>query len=313
MNPTHPIVLEVDLRQDRLDSFLTQVLPGLTRTESARLISAGQVQVAGKVETKKGRRLEPGDQVIVNRPETPGLDMTGFPPLTRLFEDEHLLIIEKSQGMSVHPAPGEKGVTVLDLFRRQCPQLADFVDQERPGIVHRLDKDTSGVLVLAKTETALRRMQKLFKRREVEKTYLALVRGRVTFRNGTIDYPIARSRRYPGRFEADRRGNRGQDSRDALTLFTTLIERPSFSLLRLMPSTGRTHQLRVHLTAYGHSVLGDPLYGRQVAGDPPRLALHAAAISFVHPCLPVRIEASSPLPLDLRQWLAAGLRRERGE
>ncbi|HNX97084.1 MAG TPA: RluA family pseudouridine synthase [Candidatus Aminicenantes bacterium] len=307
MNP--PITLDVDSRQDRLDLFLVQFLPDITRTEASRLIAAGHVRVGDRVETKKGRRLEAGDRVVVERPEVSGHDLASFPPLTRLYEDEYLLLIEKVPGMSVHPAPGEKGVTVLDLFRRQCPQLEEFQDQERPGIVHRLDKDTSGILVLAKTEIAFGRMQKMFKRREVQKTYLALVRGRVTFRNGTIDYPIARSRRYPGRFEADRRGQR-EDARDALTLFTTLIGRPSFSLLRLMPHTGRTHQLRVHLAAYGHPVLGDPLYGREGTGDPNRLALHAAAIAFDHPCLPIRIEASSPLPADLRQWLAAGLKRE---
>ena len=149
---------------------------------------------------------------------------------------------------------------MLDIFRFHYPQIAEMADQERPGIVHRLDKDTSGVLILAKSEEALERMQELFQEREMQKTYLALVKGHMRFRNGTIDLPLARSLKNRARFEVV--GEDREDRREAVTDFSVIREFEKFTYVRLMPQTGRTHQLRVHLAHFGNPVLGDILYGK---------------------------------------------------
>ena len=189
---------------------------------------------------------------------------------------------------------------MLDIFRFHYPQVAAFADQERPGIVHRLDKDTSGILILAKSEEALERMQELFQEREMQKTYLALVKGHMRFRNGTIDLPLARSVKNRARFEVVGRGSPG--GREAVTDFTVLRAFEKFTYVRLMPHTGRTHQLRVHLSYFGNPILGDILYGNRKELVLPRLALHAYQIEFVHPFTGNGIRVTSPLPVDLRPF-----------
>ena len=286
---------------ERLDHFLAASLQDVSRSRLEKLIKNGRVTVNGVVETKKSSEVIPGDLVAVE-PET--VAEAAYHPsqrLAKLFEDEWLLVIDKPAGLTVHPGAGEKRETVLDIFRHEYPQVGAMADSERPGIVHRLDKDTSGVLILAKSEEAVRRMQALFQEREMRKTYLALVAGRMRFRNGTIDRPLARSQRHRARFEVV--GEDRNDRRDAVTEFSVIREFEKFTFVRLMPLTGRTHQLRVHLAHFGCPVLGDILYGRSRGKDFPRLALHAFRIEFDHPFTGAHVTVTSPLPKDLRQYM----------
>ncbi len=285
----------------RIDQFLTGVLGTLSRSQVEKLIANGRVCLNDEVLLRKNRDVSPGDKVTVEI-ETP--EASAYVPsrqLQKLFEDEWLLVIDKPAGLVVHPGAGEKQETVLDIFRFYYPQINEMADQERPGIVHRLDKDTSGVLILAKTEEALQAMQELFQAREMQKTYLALVKGQMRFRNGTIDLPLARSLKNRARFEVPREER--ADQREAITDFSVIRAFEKFTFVRLMPHTGRTHQLRVHLAHFGNPVLGDILYGNRKDLGFPRLALHALRIEFIHPFSGEPLRVTSPLPVDLRRYM----------
>lgn len=295
------LAFEVGEYWERIDHYLTTILPELSRNRIEKLIKNRQVALNGAPLLKKSQEIHAGDRVVV---EIEGADETVYLPsrtLARLFEDEWLLVIDKPSGLSVHPGAGARQETVLDIFRYHYPQVEEMADLERPGIVHRLDKDTSGVLILAKSDEALARMQELFQEREMHKTYLALVSGRMRFRNGTIDLPLARSLKNRARFEVA--GEDREDRREALTDFSVLREFDKFTYVRLMPKTGRTHQLRVHLAHFGNPVLGDFLYGKTRGKDFPRLALHAYRIEFVHPFTGNSLRITSPLPADLRRYM----------
>jgi 23S rRNA pseudouridine1911/1915/1917 synthase len=285
----------------RIDHFLTAVLDTLSRNQIEKLIANRHVSLNGAVLLRKNREVFPDDRVTVEI-ETP--EETVYLPsrsLTRLFEDEWLLVIDKPAGLVVHPGAGEKQETVLDIFRFHYPQINEMSDQERPGIVHRLDKDTSGILILAKTEEAQEKMQELFQEREMQKTYLALVKGQMRFRNGTINLPLARSLKNRARFEVPKEDR--HDQREAVTDFAVIRAFEKFTYVRLMPHTGRTHQLRVHLAHFGNPVLGDSLYGNRKDSGFPRLALHAQRIEFIHPFTGNGICVTSPLPADLRRHI----------
>jgi 23S rRNA pseudouridine1911/1915/1917 synthase len=292
----------------RIDHFLAGALDATSRSQVEKLIRDGRVSVNGGVVPRKNRALAPGDRVTVEI-ETP--NQAVYVPtrtLDKLYEDEWLLVIDKPSGLVVHPGAGEKQETVLDLFRHYYPEINAMADQERPGIVHRLDKDTSGVLILAKTEEALQAMQALFQEREMQKTYLALVQGRMRFRNGTIDLPLARSLKHRARFEVPREER--ADQREAVTDFSVIRYFAGFTHVRLMPHTGRTHQLRVHLAHSGNPVLGDILYGRSKGKDFPRLALHALRVEFVHPFTGEALRITSPLPADLKNHIIESIKSE---
>jgi 23S rRNA pseudouridine1911/1915/1917 synthase len=285
----------------RIDHFLTAFLDSMSRSQIEKLIKNRQVSLNGEVLLRKNREVFPDDRVTVEI-EIP--EETVFVPsqsLVKLFEDEWLLVIDKPAGLVVHPGAGEKQETVLDIFRHFYPQINEMADQERPGIVHRLDKDTSGILILAKTEEAQEKMQELFQEREMQKTYLALVKGQMRFRNGTIDLPLARSLKNRARFEVPKEDR--ADQRDAVTDFAVIRGFEKFTYVRLMPHTGRTHQLRVHLAHFGNPVLGDILYGNRKDPGFHRLALHAHKIEFIHPFTGNGICVTSTLPADLRRFI----------
>ena len=287
---------------ERIDHYLTAVLQSMSRSRIEKLIKNRQVTLNGAVLLRKNREVFPDDRVTV---EIESPEETTYIPsrsLAKLFEDEWLLVIDKPTGLAVHPGAGEKQETVLDIFRFHYPQITTMSDQERPGIVHRLDKDTSGVLILAKSEAALEEMQRLFQEREMQKTYLALVKGHMRFRNGTIDLPLARSWKNRARFEVV--GEDREDRREAVTDFSVIHEFEKFTYVRLMPHTGRTHQLRVHLAHFGNPVLGDILYGNRKQHELPRLALHAYSIEFTHPFTQNHLRVTSPLPADLRGYMS---------
>jgi 23S rRNA pseudouridine1911/1915/1917 synthase len=286
---------------ERIDHYLTAVLQSLSRSRIEKLIKNRQVTLNGAVLLRKSQEIFPGDRIVVEIVSEDETVFTPSRPLQKLFEDEWLLVIDKPSGLPVHPGAGEKQETVLDIFRFHYPQINSMADQERPGIVHRLDKDTSGVLILAKSQAALEEMQRLFQEREMQKTYLALVKGQMRFRNGTIDLPLGRSTKNRARFEVV--GEHREDRRDAITDFSVIRAFEKFTYVRLMPHTGRTHQLRVHLAHFGNPILGDILYGNRKQLDLPRLALHAYQIEFIHPFTHNSMRVTSPLPADLRQYM----------
>jgi len=290
----------------RLDHFLSESLKSISRTRLVKLIEEGHIKLNSQPVSKKNIHIRVGDIVDLELVE-PGPKEHRYQPsieLNKLFEDEYLLIIDKPWGISIHPGSGEHGETIFDIFRFYYPQVEEMKETERPGIVHRLDKDTSGVLLLAKDLITMKRLQKQFKRREVKKTYLALVHGRVRYRNGTIDAGIYRDPRHRTRFKALRAGERLRDMvnvREAVSEFSVIRQYRDFALLKVSPLTGRTHQVRVHLSFYGNPILGDPVYGK---GHPfERLALHAYSLEFTHPVTGNLIYTYSVFPEVFRNFL----------
>ena len=211
------------------------------------------------------------------------------------YEDEHLLVVDKGPGVVVHPARGHGEGTLAQLLAAS----AAGGDPERAGIVHRLDRDTSGLLVISRSERAHRRLQAALRRRQIEREYLTLVQGRPPARSGTIEAPIGRDPRVRTRMTVG-----GAHAREARTHFTLERALAGTSLLRLRLDTGRTHQIRVHLRALGHPVCGDPEYGTAGVLGLTRQFLHAARLAFEHPFTGQRVDVCSPLPADLRDALA---------
>jgi 23S rRNA pseudouridine1911/1915/1917 synthase len=246
----------------------------------------------------KSHKLAGGEEIAVE-PPAPVADEppVAQPELTIVYEDEHLLVVDKPAGVVVHPAPGHAGGTLAQAL---AAAGAEGGEEDRPGIVHRIDRDTSGLLVVARSEEAYERLQRLVKRHEVTREYLALVVGRPRSRRGTIDAPIGRDRHDRLRHSLDT-----DSPRAAVTHFELEELLPQHALLRVRLETGRTHQIRVHLAAIDLPVAGDPSYG--VRGDLglERQFLHAARLAFAHPVTGVEVDVSSPLPPDLAGALAA--------
>lgn len=293
----------------RVDVFLHQCLPEMSRTSIAKLIKDNQVKLNDKPLLKKNMDLVAGDVLEVAIPEeednaasyTPSFHIKDI----KLYEDDYLIIVNKPYDIAIHSGAGAHTETLLDIFKYDYPEInqiqTDDPDQ-RPGIVHRLDRETSGLLILAKDLITMKRMQKRFKRREVHKTYLALVSGQVRFKNGTIDAPITRSPKNRTRFcVADLDRNNTSAVRESVTRYTRLYQFENFALVKAYPITGRTHQIRVHFAHLGNPVLGDVLYGK--GKNFPRLALHSHCIQFYHPITEQLITSYSPFPQIFRDFL----------
>jgi 23S rRNA pseudouridine1911/1915/1917 synthase len=259
-----------------------------SRAAAERLLSGGAVAVDGQVRPKS-HRLEGGEEVEFEEAPAP-LPLVQEPMELRIaFEDEHLLVVDKPAGLVVHPGAGQAaGTLVHGLLGRVAGGPA-----ERPGIVHRLDRDTSGLLVVARTEDAYRRLRRLVSRRRLERTYLALVRGRPRSLRGLVDAPIGRDRADPTHHSLDT-----ASPREARTHFELVELLPEHALLRVSLETGRTHQIRVHLAAIGLPVVGDRAYGVPGLGL-ERQFLHAARLALEHPITGERVDVESPLPPDL--------------
>ena len=281
---------------ERLDRFLAS-LPEVGSRGSAERVLAEGVLVDGRREAKS-HRLTGGEQVEFEPPERAQPSLAAEEMDLRIaYEDDHLVVVDKPAGLVVHPAPGHAtGTLVQGLLARHIAGG----DADRPGIVHRLDRDTSGLIVVARSEEAHQRLQALVRRRELERRYLALVVGRPRSRSGRIEAPIGRDRRDPMRHSLD-----SETPREAVTHFELVELLPRHSLLDVRLETGRTHQIRVHLSAIGLPVAGDPVYGRPRELDLERQFLHAARLAFTHPFTDERVEAESPLPEDLVTALAA--------
>jgi 23S rRNA pseudouridine1911/1915/1917 synthase len=280
----------------RLDRFLAELPEVGSRAAAERLLAAGGVAVDGAARAKS-HRLAGGEELELEPPERAPSELVPEAMDLRIaFEDEHLLVVDKPAGVVVHPAPGHAaGTLVHGLLGRSA---AGGEEPERPGIVHRLDRDTSGLLVVARSDEAHRRLQLLLRRRAVEREYLALVRGRPRSRAGRIEAPIGRDRRDPTRHSLDT-----ATPREAITHFELLELLREHALLAVKLETGRTHQIRVHLAAIDLPVAGDHVYG--VEGDLglERQFLHAARLAFPHPFSGDPVEASSPLPPELEKAL----------
>ncbi len=280
----------------RLDQFLAGLPEIGSRAVAERLLSAGAVLVDGRPRAKS-HKLGGGEELEF---EPPAPQPSGLEPqamdLVVPYEDEHLLVVDKPAGIVVHPAPGHaRGTLVHGLLAHD---VEGGEEPERPGIVHRLDRDTSGLLVVARSAEAHRRLQKLVQRRELAREYLALVVGRPRSRRGTIDAPVGRDRRDPLRHSLDT-----DTPREAITHFEVERLLPRHALLRVTLETGRTHQIRVHLAAIDLPVAGDPLYGRPGELRLTRQFLHAARLAFEHPFTGELVDVSSPLPPDLDDCL----------
>jgi 23S rRNA pseudouridine1911/1915/1917 synthase len=275
---------------ERLDRFLASLPEVGSRGTAERLVEAGGVLVDGKRENKS-HRLAGGEEVEF---EPPGREPELAPEamdLRLVHADEHLVVVDKPAGLVVHPAPGHSSGTLVHGLLAH--EIAGG-DTERPGIVHRLDRDTSGLMVVARSEEAHRRLQALIRRHAVERHYLTLVVGRPRSRRGRIEAPIGRDRRDPTRHSLDT-----DTPRDAVTHFELLEMLPKHSLLDVRLETGRTHQIRVHLAAIDLPVAGDRVYGRPRELGLERQFLHAARLSFVHPFSGTPVNVESPLPPDL--------------
>jgi 23S rRNA pseudouridine1911/1915/1917 synthase len=279
---------------ERLDVFLADHAG--SRAAAQRLIDAGRVQVDGAARPKR-HVLAAGARVTVD--VAPAVSEPEVAParFDLAYEDEHLLVVDKPAGVVVHPGPGhERGTLVQALEGR----VAGGEDPERPGVVHRLDRDTSGLLLLARTEPVHAALQAMLAARGITREYLALVDGRPAARSGTIDAPLGRDRRVRTRISTDT-----DEPRAAITHFETVEARPGATLLRVRLQTGRTHQIRAHLRAIGHPVLGDPVYGVTGRLGLQRQFLHAERLALRHPVTGSELDVRSPLPDDL----AAALER----
>ncbi|MEW5801366.1 MAG: RluA family pseudouridine synthase [bacterium] len=306
-----------DVRQ-RIDRFLSQRQDlDLSRSQIQRLLEAGQISVNGITMNKTGYSLREGDHIEVTLPEPKVTQaIPQAIPLDIVYEDDSIIVVNKPSGMVVHPAAGNIDGTLVNALLHHCRFLSGIGGVTRPGIVHRLDKDTTGLLIVAKTDAAHRSLSEQIKARMVKKIYRALVYGKLPQSEGEIETRI-------GRHVTDRKKMSTMTRRGRLAITHYMVEEalpgcdPLFSLLRVCLKTGRTHQIRVHLSHIGHPLVGDPVYGYrkpppsikkypkvcQAAADLKRQALHAEVLGFIHPEGKNYLEFTAPLPEDFAHLL----------
>ena len=288
----------VEAGGERLDKITPAHVPDLSRATAQRLIKAGEVTVNGRP-SKPSYRVQVGDEVVVRVPiEMPAPVVAENIPLDVIYEDDALLVVNKPAGMVVHPAYGHASGTLVNAVLAHCPQIADVGGPDRAGVVHRLDKDTSGLILIAKDGVTRATLQRQFKRRQVAKTYLALVEGQMQPREGVVEAPVGRDKRQRKKMAVVRSG------REARTMYRAIEYFANYTLLEVRPHTGRTHQVRVHLSWLGYPIVGDAVYGRHrqrlLRG---RHFLHAARIRFSHPATSEEVEFEAPLPPKLADVL----------
>jgi len=286
---------------DRLDRWLAGQLD-LSRSRLQKLIEGGQVCLNGAVCTDKNAAVQGGDRAVVTVPAAVPLALVPEAiPLDVLFEDAHLIVVNKPAGLVVHPAPGHESGTLVNALLARCPHLAGIGGVQRPGIVHRLDKDTTGALVVAKSERVHRDLQAQIQAKTARREYLGVVYGVPRTETGTIARAIGRHPHDRKKMAAVERGGRA-----AITHWQIRERLGNFTLLHFQLETGRTHQIRVHSAALGHPLVGDTLYG---SGRSPGVnlqgqALHAWRLSFRHPVTGEAIAATAPLPAEFETLLA---------
>lgn len=311
-----------DIDPDRADKVIAACLPQeQSRSSLARLIRQGQVLVNGRT-VRPSTVLKPGDRVQLVPEDRQALPLRKHesPHFKILFEDEDLIVVDKPAGLVVHPGAGRPAGTLVDALTETRPQMVGVGESGRWGVVHRLDRDTSGVMVLAKTAVTHSALSALFKQHSIHRIYLALVRGDPGEDEGTINIPLGRHRR-----DRKRMSTSTLKPRHALTRWKVRTRYGGLTLLEVAPQTGRTHQIRAHLAYAGLPVAGDPMYGRKrgrsVVKDPilrdalallKRQALHATVLGFIHPVKSEYAEFSSPVPTDIAEALSLCERARRG-
>jgi len=280
----------------RLDKYVCQKCSELSRTYIQKLITDGHITVNDRI-AKAGLKLNIGDRLTVTiSSAAPSPLSPEAIPLNIIYEDDDLLVIDKPAGLAIHPAPGHPSHTLVNAVLSYLPTLPDTDDSLRPGIVHRLDKDTSGVMLVAKNRQAQANLIDQFKTHSVVKVYLVLVKGYLTPESGVIEAPIGRDPRNRKRMAVATKG------REARTQYNVVKYIGDYTLLEVRPETGRTHQIRVHLSAIGYPVVGDKVYGVKSAYL-PRQFLHASRLGFKLPSTGEYVEFTSDLPPDLAQAL----------
>ena len=296
INEQQSIELIVDSdAEPRLDSWLSLQLPDFSRSRWQKLISLGHIQIANRVCSDKKYKLKAGDRVCVHIPDPEPLDLIPEAiPLDILYEDEHLLIVNKPAGMVVHPSAGHSAGTLVHALLAHCP-LSSIGGVQRPGIVHRLDKDTTGAIVIAKTDFAHQHLQQQLQAKTARREYLGIVYGTPKVESGTIDLPV-------GRHPVDRLRNTilpiEQGGKSAVTHWQIEERLRSFSLIKFRLETGRTHQIRIHAAKMGHPIVGDPVYGsgRSIGVNLPGQALHAWHLQLIHPQTGDLVSVTAPIP-----------------
>jgi len=290
------INLQVEEKGERIDRYLSQELPDLSRSRIQQLIEQGLVQVNGKLCTSKKVTVQLGDRISLTIPEAKPLDLQPEAiPLDILYEDDSLIIINKPAGLVVHPAAGHESGTLVNALLAHCQNLAGIGGVQRPGIVHRLDKDTTGAIAIAKTDHAHQHLQAQLKAKTARREYLGVVYGAPSAESGTIDQPI-------GRHLVDRKKMAvvpvEKGGRLAVTHWQVRERLGNYTLMQFQLETGRTHQIRVHSTHIGHPIVGDPVYsaGRSVGVNLPGQALHAWRLTLQHPVSEECIEVTAPPP-----------------
>ncbi|WP_432821351.1 RluA family pseudouridine synthase [Trichloromonas sp.] len=311
MVKTHQFLFEFGRAPERLDRFLADSLPDHSRSALKKIIDDGRVLLQG-VPAKASLKLKGGEQIEVAVPAAiPAEAVPQEIPLNILYEDRHLIIVDKPAGLVVHPAPGHRAGTLVNALLHHCQDLAGIGGELRPGIVHRLDKDTSGVMVATKDDATHQHLAAQFKVHSITRRYLALVHGTPETKAGTVDAPIGRHPVQRKKMSANSRSGRR-----AVTHWRVLrrYEQDRLSLVELTLETGRTHQIRVHFSEMGLPIVGDPVYGSsgraKALADPDlrrkvqqlhRQALHARLLGFIHPQSGQYMEFESPLPADFNE------------
>ena len=305
MNSSRAFIVQEEHSNRRLDIFLTEKTK-IPRSEIQRLIRQASVRVDGNVSTRVSAKVDTGQLVeLDSHPSKQVIGITESPEwLNVVYEDQYLAVINKPAGMTVHPGPGHPADTLVNAAVSRWPDLASVGEPERPGIVHRLDRDTSGLLIIALCTEAYLKLSKMIREHEVTRSYTALVHGHMEQVSGVVDAPVGRSRYRRIRQAVVEEG------RTARTLYQVLTEFENHSLLTIKLETGRTHQIRVHMDAIGHSVVGDQTYGPKSSSVKlTRQFLHASKLEFRHPVTDEPVSVASDLPEDLQNELDALVER----
>ncbi|WP_018886809.1 RluA family pseudouridine synthase [Paenibacillus massiliensis] len=284
----------------RIDKFIAEQLPDVSRSQVQLWIGDGKVLVNGQA-VKSNYKLNIGDHIELSVPEPEAVDLQPeLIPIEVVYEDRDVIVVNKQRGLVVHPAPGHSSGTLVNALMYHCKDLSGINGELRPGIVHRIDKDTSGLLMAAKNDKAHASLAAQLKDHSVTRRYLALVHGNLSHDQGTVDAPIGRDTNDRKMFAVTER-----NSKHAVTHFMVLERFGDYTLLELKLETGRTHQIRVHMKFIGHPLVGDPMYGRNKGIRMDGQALHAAVLGFVHPSSGEYLEFSAPLPEDIEDVLAS--------
>lgn len=300
------------IKERRLDKYLHSRFSNFSRVMIQKQISAGAVKVNSKI-VKSSFKLSPGDKIDLTLPELPGKEIQPEDiPLNIIYEDSHLIVINKQADMIVHPARGNTHGTLVNALVYYSDKLSSGLGEFRPGIVHRLDRNTTGVMVITKNDTAQWKIAKQFEHRQINKSYLAIVHGMPELTRDRISAPLGIHPRMREKYAV-----RPEKGKEAITFYEVLESFRGFSLLKLTPKTGRTHQIRVHLSYIKHPIVADDMYGGklvypwQLADAEPslqdpiisRCALHASTLEFKHPATSETIKFEAPLPKDMQNIL----------